>query len=62
MKPRIQGKRETVRIKKRLLERGQTITALAPSLGYARNTVSMAINHPDKFPAVLAEVRKELGL
>jgi lambda repressor-like predicted transcriptional regulator len=58
---RLQGKRETLRIKTRLLEQGRTITGLAKKTGYARNTVSMAINRLI-FPAVLAAVRKELGL
>jgi hypothetical protein len=44
-----------------LLRRGETITQLAARLGYARNTVSMAINH-GVFQPVRARIRQELGL
>lgn len=42
--------------KKRLLERELTISGLARLLGFARNTVSMAINHP-----ILPTVRKRIA-
>jgi predicted transcriptional regulator len=45
----------SVAAKKRLIERGLTITALAVELGFARNTVSMAINHP-----ILPTVRRKI--
>lgn len=42
--------------KKALIDRGLTVTALAACLGFARNTVSMAINHP-----VLPTVRRKIA-
>lgn len=47
--------------KTRLLERRLTITALAARLGFARNTVSMAINH-SALPTVREKVAKYLKL
>jgi plasmid maintenance system antidote protein VapI len=48
--------------KTRLLEHGLTVTALAAQLGLARNTVSIAINHPSMLPSVKRRIRKALGL
>jgi predicted transcriptional regulator len=45
-----------VAAKKALVEHGLTVTALAEQLGFARNTVSMAINHP-----VLPTVRRKIA-
>ena len=45
-----------------LLQRSMTITALAQTLGFARNTVSIAINHPSMLPTVKARIRSHLGL
>lgn len=45
-----------------LLQQGLTVTALAHSLGFARNTVSIAINHPSMLPTVKARIRSHLGL
>ncbi|MBE7497108.1 MAG: hypothetical protein HS117_19375 [Verrucomicrobiaceae bacterium] len=45
-----------------LLRRGMTVTALAETLGLARNTVSIAINHPTMLPRVKARIRKKLHL
>jgi hypothetical protein len=49
------------RVRIALLRRGETITQLASRLGYARNTVSMAINH-GVFKPARARIRKDLGL
>jgi plasmid maintenance system antidote protein VapI len=51
----------SITAKKRLLERRMTITALARKLGFARNTVSMAINHPI-LPTVRERVAKHLNI
>lgn len=51
-----------LRAKTRLLERGLTVTQLAGELGFARNTVSIAINHPSMLPTVKAAIRKHLQL
>lgn len=45
-----------------LLRAGMTVTSLARSLGLARNTVSIAINHPTMLPRVKARIRKKLAL
>lgn len=45
-----------------LLHRGMTVTALAEALGLARNTVSIAINHPTMLPRVKARIRSKLHL
>lgn len=47
--------------KKALIDRNLTVTALAGELGLARNTVSMAINHP-VFPTVRRRITKHLKL
>lgn len=47
--------------KRRLLELGWSVTALAARLGFARNTVSMAINHP-VYPTVRRRIAKALKL
>lgn len=54
---------ETFRIaaKKRMLELGLTVTALASRLGFARNTVSMAVNH-SVLPTVRRRIAKHLKL
>ena len=44
-----------------LLRRGQTLTELASMLGYARNTVSLAVNH-GLFKEVRRRIMEELGL
>jgi hypothetical protein len=49
-------------VKTRLLERRQTVTGLATELGFARNTVSIAINHPSMLPGVKRAIRRYLGL
>lgn len=41
--------------------RRTTITAVAASIGYARETVSRAINH-NEFPEVQTAIAKALGL
>jgi hypothetical protein len=51
----------TLAVRIALLRRGETITQLATRLGYARNTVSMAINH-GVFKPVRARIRADLGL
>ena len=49
-------------IKKALIDRGTTVSQAARSLGYARNTVSLAIHHPRLFPNVRAKLFKHLNL
>ena len=51
----------TIAAKKSLIDRGQTITDLAGELRFARNTVSMAINHPI-LPTVRRKIAKHLRL
>jgi len=51
-----------VQVKKRLIERGLTVTALAERLGKSRVCVSQAINHATMFPGIQRRIRKELGL
>lgn len=51
-----------VQVKKRLLDRGLTVTALAEKLGKSRVCVSQAINHATMFPGIQRRIRKELGL
>ena len=48
--------------KTRLLHAGMTVTSLARSMGLARNTVSIAINHPSMLPGVKTRIRQHLGL
>jgi predicted transcriptional regulator len=47
--------------KKRLIEEHLTITKLAALLGFARNTVSMAINHT-VLPTVRQKVAEHLDI
>jgi hypothetical protein len=51
-----------VAVKKRLLERGQSITAFAEEIGFARNTVSMQIHRRRNFPNVRSAIKQELGV
>lgn len=51
-----------LRVKTLLLECHLTVTALAKELGLARNTVSIAINHPTMLPTVKQRIRDHLGL
>lgn len=60
MSPQDQIFRNTV--KKRLIDRGLTVTALARKIGLARNTVNIAINHPSMFKPTKAAIRRELNL
>ena len=46
----------TLRVKTELLHRKWTVTELATRLGLARNTVSIAINHPSMLPTVKARI------
>jgi hypothetical protein len=48
-------------VKKALIEKDLTITAFALQIGFARNTVSMAINHPI-LPTVRRRIITELEL
>lgn len=48
--------------RKALIDRGLTVTQLARHLKLARNTVSIAINHPTMFPGVKARITKFLAL
>jgi transcriptional regulator with XRE-family HTH domain len=50
----------SIEIKKRLLDLGWTVKELAGRLGYARNTVSIAINHPSMLPTVKARILNEV--
>ncbi len=52
----------TLLVKTALLQRGLTVTALAASLSLARNTVSIAINHPTMLPRVKSRIRQTLHL
>jgi lambda repressor-like predicted transcriptional regulator len=49
-------------VKTALLTRGQTVTDLAQKLGFARNTVSIAINHASMLPTVKRAIANHLGL
>ncbi len=49
-------------VKVALLKRRLTVTRLASELGLARNTVSIAINHPSMLPTVKTRVRKHLKI
>lgn len=51
-----------IKAKTKLLERGLTVTQLAGELGFARNTVSIAINHPSMLPTVKAAITRHLEL
>lgn len=48
--------------KTRLLELRLTVTSLASELGLARNTVSIAINHPTMLPTVKRRIANHLHL
>lgn len=48
--------------KSKLLRQQKTITELARDLGLARNTVSIAINHPSMLPTVKARISRALAL
>ena len=61
MPPRSSQDKFPIAAKKALLDRDLTITALAGRLGFARNTVSMAINHPI-LPTVRRKIAKHLKL
>jgi hypothetical protein len=50
----------TAAIKSRLWKNKITITAFAERIGYARNTVSQAINHPNYYPLVRAKIEREM--
>jgi DNA-binding Xre family transcriptional regulator len=49
-------------VKKRLIDRDSNVTKLAEELKLARNTVSMAINHPSVLPTVKARIIHHLDL
>ena len=49
-------------VKTALLRRKKTVVALAQELGFARNTVSIAINHPSMLPTVKTAIRRHLKL
>lgn len=49
-------------VKSALLERHDTVVALAKRLDLARNTVSIAINHPTMLPTVKQKIAKHLKL
>jgi lambda repressor-like predicted transcriptional regulator len=51
----------TTDAKKALIDHGLTVTALAAKLDFARNTVSMAINHP-VLPTVREKIAAHLGM
>jgi hypothetical protein len=48
--------------KTRLIQLNTTVSALASQLGLARNTVSIAINHPSMLPTVKRRIKKALQL
>lgn len=52
----------SVTVRKRLLERGQSILGFSEELGYPRNSVSLVIHQRRRMPKVEAAIRKELGL
>ena len=51
-----------VEAKTALLQTGQTVTELATRIGKARNSVSIAINHPSMLPGVKSLIRSHLKL
>lgn len=51
-----------VAAKTRLLELRLSVTALAEELGFQRNTVSIAINHPTMLPTVKRRIARRLRL
>lgn len=52
----------TLRAKHALVDHGLSVTTLAASLGLARNTVSLVINHPTLMPGVKARISEFLKL
>lgn len=52
----------SIAARKRLLDRGQSVTDFAESIGEKRNSVSLVIHGRRRMPGVEAAVRKELGL
>jgi DNA-binding Xre family transcriptional regulator len=48
--------------KSALLERRLSVTQLAQELGFARNTVSVAINHSTMHPTVKQRIAKHLAI
>jgi len=51
----------TLWAKTRLLVKRTSVTGLAKKLGLARNTVSIAINHPSLFKDVQKRIREALA-
>jgi len=49
-------------VKTALLHRNKSVASLARELGFARNTVSIAINHTSMLPTVKTAIRKHLKL
>ena len=45
-----------------LVQRDMSVVDLASAIGKARNSVSIAINHPTMLPGVKKLIRKHLGL
>lgn len=62
LKPRATQADFQLAAKTALLRKGQTITGLAGVLGLARNTVSIAINHPTMLPSVKRRIATALNL
>lgn len=60
MKPRNQS--FSLRVKIRLLERNDTVKALAARVGFDRASCSLVIHQRRRMPRVEAAIRKELGL
>lgn len=60
MTTRAQAK-STKDIKKRLIEKEMTVSALARKLRRSRNGVSIAINHPTIFPKLKEKIVLELA-
>lgn len=51
-----------VRVKTRLVEREETVTGFAQRIGFARNSVSLAIHGRRHLPAVEGAIRMALDL
>lgn len=62
VKQAAQPERFRVAVKTRLLEQEKTITQLATELGYSRNGVSIAINHPTMFRRMKRRIAQHLHL
>ena len=60
MKTRTQTFGQSVKI--RLIERHESVTALAGRLGLPRNSVSLAIHGRRRLPRIERRIREELGL